>query len=497
MSKAFKIAGAARRSMRSMTIPTQRGTAAHLAPALAGPQAPAARPPGPSPRWWGLPLLWAMRRDYLAFEENMRRRHGALCFLRLGQERAWNLMSPALVREALVDHADALIRWERGVEVFAQTFGQSVLVTEGSTWQRQRRMLMPAFSPRRVAGYAGLMCDAGQRALEAAVPPGQREATVRMDTLWNGVTMEVILHTLFGPAAHADAQALSAATQTLSAIGFQEMFYPWTAPDWLPLPGKAAKRRALKTLRQTVQRQIDAHGPGAEGAGLDCPPEDLLSMLLALRDEASGQALSPQELFDQCMVTFQAGHETTATALLWWSRLMADHPEAAARAQAEVDQRLQGRVPTAADAPALQWLNATLKEALRLYPPAAALMTRRTTAPISLGGYVVPAGHLLRITPWLLHRDDTLFPQATSFRPERFLDEAVPPPRGAWMPFGTGPRVCIGQHFALLEMTLLAALLLQRYALAPPADDAPWTPVMHVTLRPAGPALLRLQRRQR
>ena len=218
-------------------------------------------------------------------------------------------------------------------------------------------------------------------------------------------------------------------------------------------------------------------------------------MLLALRDESTGEALSAQEVFDQCIVSFQAGHETSATTLLWWTLLMAQHPEAALRAQAEVDAVLQGGTPGPEHLAQLPWLGATLKEALRLYPPIAALMSRRTTAPIALGGVPVPQGAMLRITPWVLHRDARWFAEPDRFVPERFLDGAPPIPRGAWIPFGLGPRVCIGQHFAMLEMTLLAAMLLQRYTVRLPVGGAVGAPRFQVTLRPKGTSALWLQRR--
>jgi cytochrome P450 len=428
-----------------------------------------------------------MRADYLGFTSALHREHGDITFMRLFNERAYDLFTPELVREALIDHADSVIRWERGIEVFAQVFGQSVLVTEGPVWQRQRRMLQAAFTPRKVAGYADLMVSAATQALDATLPANSNHAAQRvdMDALFTALTMDVILRTLFGAAAHADTAQASAAVQTLSAAAFREMFQPFTWPDWLPLPGKAAKRDALKTLRGLVGSHIQAH----KACGDSLERKDLLAMLLALRDDTTGStltgsALSNAEVFDQCMVSFQAGHETSATALMWWSRLMAEHPQAAARAQAEVDTLLAGRAPRAEDTTALLWLTATLKEAMRLYPPVAAVMTRRTTADITLGGHAVAKGSLLRITPWVIHRDARWFDAPDEFRPERFMPEALPPPRGAWMPFGTGPRVCLAQHFAMLEMTLVAALLLQRCALALPSGAPPAEPELNVTLRP-------------
>jgi cytochrome P450 len=313
-----------------------------------------------------------------------------------------------------------------------------------------------------------------------------------MDDLWSEMSMDVILRVLFSHPAEGDAQRAADASRTLGETGYREMFMPMTLPDWLPLPGKRAKRQALHTLRSLIQRHIDTR---LNGATPENETQDLLGMLLSLRDEDSGAALTPQEVFDQCMVTFQAGHDTTTSALLWWSWLLATHPAAAQRAADEVDAVLGGATPTAEDTARLPWLQATLKEALRLYPPGPVLMSRRTTAPITLGGWPIPRGAILRITPWTLHRDEQQFPQADRFQPERFMEGAPPIPKGAWMPFGAGPRVCIGQHFAQLEMALLGAMLLQRYRLEVPANTAPATPLMHVTLKSVQPIRLTLHRR--
>jgi cytochrome P450 len=451
-------------------------------------------PPGPVTRWWGLPLLSAMKRDYLGFVTNLQRSHGDISYMHLGTEHAWDLMSPELVREALVTHADALIRWERGIEVFAQAFGQSVLVTEGATWQRQRRMLMAAFTPKEVAGYAELMTSAAQEAFDQLVPAGQPDALITMDALWSRVTMDVILRTLFSRTAQDESLAAMHATQTLSATAYSEMFRLFTLPDWLPLPGKAAKRRALRTLRQLIQGHIADRQAAIAAQPDQAARQDLLGRLLALRDETSGAALSEQEVFDQCMVSFQAGHETSATALLWWSRLMAEHPDIAQRARAEVLAVVGTGTPGPQHMAQLPWLTATLKEAMRLHPPVAAIMSRRTTAPITLDGWHIPKGAMLRITPWLLHHDERWFANAQDFQPERFLEDATPIPKGAWMPFGAGPRVCLGQHFAMVEMTLLSAMLLQRFTLELPKGAAPCAPELHVTLRPKQPVQLRVVR---
>jgi cytochrome P450 len=447
------------------------------------------RPPGPRGRWWGLSLLADMRRDYLGFTGLLHRNHGDISYMRLVHEHAYDLFSPELIRAVLVENADSVIRWERGIEIFEQVFGRSVLVTEGETWKRQRRMLQPAFSPKRIAGYGALMVDAAQTALSNALHTDQQEGLVDIDAFFSGLTMDVIMRTMFSNAASEQSLLASQATQVLSATAMKEMFMPMTLPDWLPLPGKAAKRKALRDLRAVVNQNIAARRlQPSQGQ------DDLLSMLLSLRDEETGERLSDQEIFDQCMVTFQAGHETSATALIWWSRLMAEYPDACEQATREVDALLLGRTPTAADAQQLPWLSATLKEAMRLYPPAAAIMSRRAVRDISIGDWLIPKGSMIRITPWHLHRDARYFSEPDRFVPERFTTPDAQTQR-AWMPFGTGPRVCIGQHFAILEMTLVAAVFLQRYRMRLPTNTPAAEPVLNVTLRPKHGLKLILTRR--
>jgi cytochrome P450 len=491
------------RSMRGMKPSTTHGAQDAAFPAEAAeaavspsPGSPpgAAQPPGPAYRWWGLPVLRAMARDFLGYAEARHRAHGDVCLMRIGSRRCYDLFTPELVREALVDHAEHLVRRPRTIGVLKRCFGlgEGVITTEGATWQRQRRMLQPAFTPRQVAGHAGQMRAAAGAALGRAVPQGAAEALVDMEALFGHAAMDVILRTLFGGPADGEAEAAAGAMRVLGEAAMFELIFPFTVPEWLPRPGKAAQRRALGTLRALVSGHIARRHAQPDPQG----GEDLLARLMALRDEGTGEGLSEREVFDQCMVSFQAGHETTATALTWWSRLLAGHPEAAARARAEVDAVLAGRDPGPDDLQSLPWLSATLKEAMRLYPPLPAVITRYTARDITVGGWRIPRGASVYITPWVLQRDPRWWSQPDEFRPERFLPGAPPVPRGAYMPFGVGPRVCIGQHFALLEMTLVAAMLLQRYELELPPGAPAAEPVLHVTLRPRGGVRLKLRRRR-
>lgn len=448
------------------------------------------RIPGPAAPLWGLNLLRTMRADYLGYVTRLQKQHPDIAQVRVLNERITHIFHPEWVREVLVEQSDALIRWERATDVFSISMGQSVLVTEGATWQRQRRMLQAGFTPKRVASYAALMASAAHDALNALTPHigGQ---SVDIDALMTEMTLDVILRALFGTHQVADARPISEAIQTLSHSGFTELFKPFSWPLWMPWPSVRKVRHAKQMLDHVIQQHIQAQQSTASDEG-----HDLLTMLRLARDpEHADQGLSVQELHDQTMVMFQAGHETTATAMTWWSGLIARHPEVAERIHVEVDAVLQGHTPTPATLQQLPWLQASLKEALRLYPPAAILFTRRALQDITVGPWTVPKGQLIAFTPYAIQRDARWFKSPDEFKPERFLPGAREVPRGAWMPFGTGPRVCIGQHFAMLEMGLIATMLMQRFQLEWP-QIAPWPEGdLAVTLRPASTIRLKLHPR--
>ena len=459
-----------------------------------------ALPPGPPSPWWGLPLLQAMSRDYLGFLRHLHDTYGDIVTTRIGPERGYDVFSPELIRSVLVEQAEHFIRWERGTEVFAQSQGQSVLVTEGAVWQRQRRLLTPGFAPRRMAAYTTLMVAAAERALDHL--PTAPRFTLDFGHTMTQLTMDVIARALFSSESAQESLDAEAAVRTLGQVAMREMFRPFTLPDWLPLPGKARKRWALRQLDEIVwghirQRQRQRQHPNPPGQHGDQPGgehDDLLAMLLAARDE-QGDRLTDTEVRDQCMTIFQAGHETSATALTWWGWAMAAHPDHAARAAAEVDAVLGQRRPTLADLAALPWLTQTIQEAMRRFPPIPALMTRRALRDVQIGPWTLPKGALVRLTPWVLQHDPRWFPDPLRFDPARFAPDAPELPRGVYLPFGTGPRVCIGQHFAMAEMTLVAAMLLQRFRFEPLADATPPAAVLNVTLRPIAPLQLGLQRR--
>lgn len=445
------------------------------------------RPPGPRSRIFGFDFLHQSKADYLGHVEGLKQRFGDVVMSQVVHEKIFDIHHPDLIRQLLVDNADALIRWEHGIEVFSNIHGQSVLVTEGEKWKRQRRMLQPGFSTKRMAGYCGLMAKAMQDALNAL----EQSEVVNLDfNHWvHQLTMDVIFQTLFSCTDTLRRDQAIAAVATLSQVGRLEMFAPMSAPDWMP--HKAEKRRAKKILDDLIRSHI--RNRHSQNPADNQQKNDVLAMLLAVRDDQGDRnGLSDEEIRDQCMTIFLAGHETTAIALSWWAGLMAQHPQAAQRAQAEVDSILAGKPIEYVDVANMRYLNWSLKEALRLYPPASALISRRTIREVTLGDCRIPKGAIVRITPWVVHRDARWFTEPTRFMPERFNEDTPLPNRNSFIPFGTGPRVCIGSHFALTEMALIAAHLLQNFSFH--IANLP-KPKFEVLLSPEGGMPLQLVRR--
>lgn len=368
------------------------------------------------------------------------------------------------------------------MRVFSQLHGHSVFIAEGEQWQLKRQALQPSFAPKTVQVFVPTITAAAEKAL------GQwsaDDADWPVESALTSLTMDVIVRMMFSSEIGDDARMAERAVHEIIVAANAELYWPASWPDWMPW--KRAKRKAMRALDGLIKRHIQAR------LQLPCHawPEDLLTRLLELhREDATAWPL--EAVRDECMTTFLAGHETAAATLTWWAWCMAANPAAQTAARQEVRAILQGRTPTANDLPSLGYLTRTLQETLRLYPTAPVLLGRRSTRPISLGGWQLPARTMFMVPVQLMHHDPRWFPEPQAFRPARFADDAPGIPRGAFMPFGTGPRVCLGQHLAMIEMTVIAAMVLQRFALSAPQASAAPRPVLNVSLRPDKPLCLKL-----
>jgi unspecific monooxygenase len=439
-------------------------------------------PPGPRTRITGWSLLRRMSADLMGALGQWKREFGDVVHLRMWPEHQVVLTDPELVRQLLVAQHDRLVRWERGREVMGKLHGHSVLMAEGAAWRDKRQALQPAMSPKVVQAAVPRMAEAARRALDGW--PARNEHWP-IEQAFNALAMDIIMQQVFSTTIEGDACAADQAVREVSAAADREFYWPASWPD--AAPWKWRKRRAMATLRRLIERQVQARVavPDAER------PDDLLTRLLALH-AARPQAWTLQDVRDECMTAFLAGHETTAGTLTWWAWCMAANPQAQRQAALEVDAQLQGRLPGSVDLAALGYLTQTVQETMRLYPAAPVLLSRRGVQPIELGPWHLPARTLFAVPVWLMHLDERWFPQPQVFRPERFAPDAAPIPRGAYLPFGVGPRVCLGQHLAMAEILTVAALLLQRFELAPAPLQAAPRPKLAVTLRPQAPLSLAL-----
>ncbi len=445
----------------------------------------------------GLPLLTYIQKDPLGAASHFQRRFGDVARLNILFRRIYYFFSPEAARQILVDHQAEFTREPRLLKIFESFQGKNVLTTEGPDWERQRRILTPGFSAKRIAGYMGLMSAAIDDSVGAELPaePG-RSATVDVDFLTTRITMDVILRTLFShPTTHVEASSVSIAIRALTRQTMREVFWTFIPPKWMPHPGRAAKRQHLQTINALIATHIKARTDETTGAGTR---HDVLDMLLAACDDkptTASATLTSQEIHDNCILLFTAGFDTAASALTWWIGLMATHPDVVEQVRSEIDIA-NASASSLESIARLPYLNATIKEAMRLYPPSTALFTRVALRDVVIGETPVAKGTLVVIPVWHLHHDPRSFAQPSAFRPERFMPGAPAIPRGAYLAFGAGPHFCLGQHFATIEMALIAAHIVQNFELALDAGAVLPEPVVDMALKPETTLYVRFTRRQ-
>jgi cytochrome P450 len=437
------------------------------------------RAPGPK----GLPFLGSLPdlgRDVLGFFTQCARHYGDVVSFRLAAWPAMLLNHPDLVEYVLVKNHQNFIKhrffW-RHVEAI---FGQGLLTSEGKFWHQQRRLAAPAFAASRVSRYGDTMVQYTGRMLQQW-QPGQ-VLDVHQEAM--ALTLQIAAKTLFDAETRQDVAEVSRAIDEVMEQISVRFRRPFWVPDALPLPGNLRYRRGVQRMNQLVARIIADRQNRLEDRG------DLLSQLMLARDEA-GQPMDERQIRDEAITMLLAGHETTALTLSWAWYLLGLHPTVDAQLAVEVDSVLGGRFPTVDDLPRLRYTEQVVSEVLRLYPPAYAI-GRQALADCEIGGYHVPAGTTVYVSPWVMHRDPRWFDDPHAFRPERWAGNlAKDLPRFAYMPFGGGPRICIGNRFAMMEAVLILATVAQQFRLEW-HPDRPVQPKPSITLRPGGGVWVRL-----
>ena len=420
------------------------------------------RPPGPAPRRGimdSLRYYAAFAHDPIGFVAGRFEQYGDIYWTPTSDGGLFVLKHPDHVREALVTRASSFTKEHTAFTQLSRVLGEGLLTTDGDTWTRQRRMVQPAFAPSRMAGYAQVMIEESRRTSESWRTEDERDMSEEMASL----TLRIVGRTLFGhDVPGADIRAIGRAMDAFQ----RSLSSPEFLPSWMPTPGRRELDRAMKELNAIIHRLIEARRAETSRE----PRTDLLEMLVTAVDvEGRGGKLSVKEVRDQLVTLFLAGHETTSNALTWTWACLAQNPACERALHAELDAVLGDRQPELADLEHLPYTEQVLSESMRLYPPIY-LIARRASEDTSVGGYPVPRGSEVIIWVYMAHRDPRFFPEPEVFRPERFTKEQVALlPKHAYLPFGGGPRACIGKTFAMMEARLILATLAQRHrvALAP------------------------------
>jgi len=411
-------------------------------------------------------------RDPLALLTRLARTYGDVVYFRIGGERAFLLNHPQHIRDVLVTHHKNFTK-SRGLERAKKLLGEGLLTSEGAPHLRQRRLLQPAFHRERIAAYASVMTEHADRMRQRWTSGAELDISREMMRL----TLSIVGKTLFDRDVESQADEVGVAlTRVL------ELFWVTLLPfsdfiDKLPLPAMRRGRAARAKLDRLIYELIAERRAGGQDRG------DLLSMLLMAQDEEDGVGLTDRQVRDEAMTLLLAGHETTANALAWTWYLVSRAPEVEARLHEEIDRVLQGRLPGAADVAALPFVEKVVTESMRLYPPAW-LIGRRAIHDYPIGEFVAPARALLFMSPYVMQRDPRYYADGDRFLPERWTPEfKAALPKYAYFPFGGGPRQCIGEPFAWMELVLLVATIAQRWRLRL-AQEHPPVPQPLVTLRP-------------
>lgn len=437
--------------------------------------------PGPGGFLSARPLML----DPLPFLEKMFRNYGDVVRMRILNLRVYAVAHPEGIKHVLQDN-HRNYRKSFDYKILARLLGQGLVTSEGSLWLKQRRLMQPTFHRQKITGFGALMADCTLQMLERWREGAERREVFDVTTEMMRLTLQIVGRALLSMDLTAQADLIGR-NMTIANERFGEMGLSAFAP-WLPTPGNLRFRNAAAVLRKIVLQIIAERRRDGRDYG------DLLSMLLAVRDEETGEGMDDEQLRDEVLTLILAGHETTATALSWTWYLLSQNPETERKLHAELDVRLGGRAASVADLPNLPYTGMVIDEAMRLYPPVWAV-GRQAIAEDQIMGYCVPKGSNLLLSQWLAHRHPAFWDEPERFEPERFsTGRAAGRPRYAFFPFGGGPRMCIGNLFALTEAQIVLATVAQKYRLRVPANH-PVEPLPLVTLRSRHGINVTLERR--
>ncbi len=424
-----------------------------------------------------------MQNDLLGFAQKTAVAHGGVAHLKMLWMHLFMVNEPTVLREVLIHHSHQMHRDPFVSRVFKRLMGNGVFMAEGETWKKQRKLVQPAFHAMRIRQYTDIMADYA-RDMVAGWQVGD---TLAVDQALTQLTLRIIAKTMYDVDIDEETAVIGHNMKEILSVVEAQLKMSFVPPQWLPTKLNRRFNTAYKNITDLLRRIIHERQTEGHDHG------DLLSMLLSVRDEEDNP-MPEQQLLDECLTLFVAGHETTAAALAWTWYLLAQHPHTTHQLQAQIDEVLGGDPITFDKLSAMPLLEAVIKEALRLYPPAFGF-GRTVKEAFSVGDYHFRKGAIILFNSYVTHRRPDLYEEPEAFRPERFMDKATEPDRYTYYPFGVGPRICLGNMFAMLEAQVILATMMQQVQL----ELAVTKPVeldTLVTLRPKDPLLMRVTERR-
>jgi cytochrome P450 len=430
---------------------------------------PLERAPGPR----GIPIVGSLFdawRDPLKLLSEGARDHGNVVRFRFGAFQYLLVSGLSEIQYVLVKNQKNYVK-SRSYQGVKLVLGEGLLTSEGEFWRRQRRLAQPAFHAQRLRGLVGSMASLTSEAIARWKTLAASGRTLDMHDEMTRLTFRIVGKTLCSTDVEGDAQAIGKAMTVAVQFANEYVEQLVRLPPWLPLPKNFRFKKALTTLDALVYRMIEEHRAESDHEG------DLLGMLMSATDDGDGEGMTSKQLRDEVMTLVLAGFETTSNALSWTLYLLTKHPLVAKKVEEEATRVLGGRIATFEDLPRLEYTERVLQESMRLYPPAWCF-ERAALEADEVGGYSIPAGTTIAVCPYALHRNPAYWENPEAFDPDRFLPErSEARSRFAYLPFGDGPRICIGKSFAMMETKIVLAMMAGAFHLEFAGED-------HVELDP-------------
>ena len=413
--------------------------------------------PGPKGGLFGLKFLGEIKENPLKFYKALHQNFGETVSYRIGPVKIFQLINPDDLHEILVEKQKYFHKTKPVLRVLSKWNGNGLLLNSGDSWARQRRLINPSFKKESVESYISIVVNQ----VKSLFPDEKKN--LNMGTKLNELTFRVVAEALFGQKANEVAPQFIQKVEILQELAMKEMMAPVPLPDWLPLPSKRKLRKAISFIQQTVDRFItECHLEGLKKKNF------LTEMLMAKdgdEEDELKKGMTDKQARDESVNLLLGGNETMGTALTWLCYLLAKHPEIQDKIYDEITSTLGDRDFQKEDLPHLKLLSMSFKEALRLYPPVY-LLSREPLRPIEIGEETIQPGHQIHIPLFVLHRSEKWFEDPDEFKPERFSEENITKIKpNTYMPFGLGPRACIGERFAHMEALASMATLLKKFKL--------------------------------